>query len=621
MKTRNILSFFSLLPAACIAALSLTLASANAADRPNVIVMLIDDMGWMDSSTYGSKYYQTPNMTRLAEEGMLFTDGYASSPLCSPTRASIMSGQYPARLRLTAAITPKDVPDPKAHTTDNPKRFACKVEARDHMPLEIPTLAELLKADGYATAHIGKWHLSPSGHKWKGEGAKFNAENQGFDFVIGGDHRPGPPSYYSPYQNGIRNLKAGPDGEYLNERLAEEAIKWIDSTKEDGKPFFLNFWQYAVHAPIEPKKDLMPKYTMLRNPRWDQRCPENATMLESMDNSLGILLDYLDLPENEALKNNTLLIFTSDNGGMTHKYEGINQITSNRPLRGGKANTYEGGVREPWIIRWPSEIKPGTTCNTVVQALDIYPTVLEAVGLKAPVDHPVDGQSIIPLLEGKSMEHQAIFIDFPHNMGALCAQSSTVRLGDYKLLRFYHAGRDLKSHYYELFDLKRDPSESINLAAYMPNKVKDLDALIEAHLQACDALQPLRNPAFTGDPLASRANGKVKAKGKGKGKGKVINDRPKSLKLPEIWVYNVKGIIKNIKLLDENNRKRKTTAIVLGNPRWIHVVNEANGSVTLSWNGRIKRKRKPVTVLFGWSGGISVSEINDWTIEPMKIVF
>lgn len=219
----------------------------------------------MDSSTYGSKYYQTPNMSRLAKEGMLFTDAYAASPLCSPTRASIMSGQYPSRLRMTVAITAKSVNEPKALKPEG--RAHCgKVESKNHMPLEVYTLAEALKDGGYTTAHIGKWHLA---HK-----PEHYADHQGFDFVIGGAHLPGPPDYYSPYRNGIRNLKAGPKGEYLNERLAEESIQWIQSVK--GKPFFLNFWHYAVHGPIIAKKDLMPKYQKLRDPKANQRCPRSG---------------------------------------------------------------------------------------------------------------------------------------------------------------------------------------------------------------------------------------------------------------------------------------------------------------------------------------------------------
>jgi len=264
----------------------------NNTTQPNIIIILADDMGWMDSETYGSGYYETPNLTRLASEGMLFTDAYAASPLCSPTRASIMSGQYPARLRITGAITPKNVPEPIA-LPPKPGEYCGKMQNKNHMPLEVFTLAEALKESGYQTAHIGKWHLAPPGKNWNIKDETFCAENQGFDFVIGGAHLPGPTDYYSPYidtRSGrvIRNLSPGPEGEYLNERLAEEAIDWIKSVKDYESPFYLNLWHYAVHGPWIPKKDLMPKYQAKTDPRGLQDCPEMGTMLESMDNSIGM---------------------------------------------------------------------------------------------------------------------------------------------------------------------------------------------------------------------------------------------------------------------------------------------------------------------------------------------
>ncbi|MDT8391386.1 MAG: sulfatase-like hydrolase/transferase [Lentisphaeria bacterium] len=236
-----------LLPAA-VPALACA-ANADQAPPPNVIMILVDDMGWADSSTYGSTYYQTPNLTRLARQGMRFTNAYAASPLCSPTRASIMSGQYPARLHMTVAITGESVSQPKVLPPAE-TAYCGKVQSKDRMPLEIYTLAEALKDAGYQTAHIGKWHLAPYQN-----GETFYADHQGFDYVIGGGHLPGPPDYYSPYKNQIRNLKPGPEGEYLNERLAEESIKWIESTKDTGKPFYLNFWHYAVHGPWIPSQE------------------------------------------------------------------------------------------------------------------------------------------------------------------------------------------------------------------------------------------------------------------------------------------------------------------------------------------------------------------------------
>ena len=598
MKTVRIFFFFLFL-------MTLSLSQVSGKEiqektRPNIIMVLVDDMGWMDSSTYGSKYYETPSMTRLAKGGMRFTDAYAASPLCSPTRASIMSGQYPSRLRMTAAVTPKSVNDPKALKAVG-KAYCGKVQSKSFLPLEVYTLAEALRDGGYNTAHIGKWHLA---HE-----PKHFAEHQGFDHVIGGATLPGPPDYYSPYarkgtKSGIRNLKAGPKGEYLNERLAEESIKWMDSVKDQSEPFYLNLWHYAVHGPVIPKKDLLPKYQKSRNPKADQRCPEMATMLESMDNSIGMLLDWLDRPENKTIKANTLFIMTSDNGGVTHKATGENIWTSNRPLRGGKANTYEGGTREPWIVSWPEKVKAGTVNNTPIQSIDIYPTVLEVVGLKPKPGITIDGQSILPLLMGKEMGHQPIFTDFPHTFGVMCAPSSSVRVGHLKLIRYFHAGQNARSHAYELFDLERDPYESINLAEVMPEKVHELDGMIESHLVDTKALVPRPNLQFKGNPRRSRTNRKK------------APNRPRQLKLSKSSIQTDEAGTEHFQLFDENNKSRKTHAMILDGGDWVHLTNNSDGSVTVTW----KKPMGKATILMGWKGGATCFEINDWTIPPSKLV-
>jgi arylsulfatase A-like enzyme len=587
---------------------------ADLKSRPNIILILADDMGWVDSELYGSKYYETPNLTRLAGEGMHFTDAYAASPLCSPTRASIMSGQYPARLRITAAITPKNVFEPKA-LPPKPNQYCGGMENKNHMPLEVFTLAEALKESGYHTAHIGKWHLAPSGENWNSKDETYCAENQGFDFVIGGAHLPGPTNYYSPYIDNrsgrkIRNLEPGPEGEYLNERLAEESIKWIESVMDSDSPFYLNFWHYAVHGPWIPKKDLMPKYLAKTDPRGLQDCPEMGTMLESMDNSIGILLDWLDLPENESIKNNTVILFTSDNGGIVHEVpvsDPKRSVTSNRPLRGGKANTYEGGTRIPWIARWPGHIAAGTVSHSPVSTLDIYPTLLKLTGCNAKDGKILDGQSIVPLLEGETLEDRPVFIDFPYHMGALCAPSSSVRLGDYKLLRFYWAGANAASHYYELFDLKQDPSEAINLAGYLPEKVKELDLLISQHLEETATLVPIQNSEFSGNPRTPRSNPE-----------KAII-RPESYGLPQNALVPEKDKGSQIiQLLDQDGDPCQSSALVLEGSEWIQIENFSDGRVEVSWDRNLKTDQ--AKVLLGWSGGTTAHEMNDWTIDPFELV-
>ena len=570
--------------------------------RPNVIVILVDDMGWADSSTYGSQYYQTPSLSRLADKGMLFTNAYAASPLCSPTRASIMSGQYPSRLRMTAAINGRSVAVPTALAPEANK-YTGDLESSNRLPLEVNTLAETLKTNGYNTAHIGKWHLAPT---TSGEG--YYAENQGFDFVIGGAHRPGPPTYYSPYKNGIRNLAPGPDGEYLNERLADECIQWIESVKDTGEPFFLNWWQYAVHGPIIAKQDLMAKYEALRDPNYPQHCPEMATMLESMDTSVGMLLDWLDLPENSEIKANTIIILTSDNGGVTHnKTPNGDTWTSNRPLRGGKANTFEGGVREPWIVAWPGAVQAGATNDTPVQSVDIYPTILEAVGIAPPDGTVLDGESIVSILEGTSTSHQPIFTDFPHIFGIMCAPSVSVVDGGWKLIRYYNAGINAASHAYDLFDLSQDPAEAINLEAYRPDKVQELDALIEAHLADTGALIPLASTTYTGDPRATRRGGAAQAP-----------DRPDYLYLeqPEIETSTAGSL--TINLLDEGDQPRLSHAMVFEGSEWVTVDNQADGSVLVQWNA--PPGAEAAKVLFGYKGGLITPETNDWTYGPYELL-
>jgi arylsulfatase A-like enzyme len=379
------------------------LAWPSEASTPNIILILADDLGWADTDLDGQSYYETPNLRRLAKEGLRFTQGYAASPLCSPTRASIMVGQSPARLGLTEAITQmRQAFEPMALPPEA-GFYAGDIRTRDHLPSGLQTLGDLLKKSGYQTAHIGKWHLSLPSHLAKENAETYNAGARGFDYVIGGTDAGGPPDYYSPYaynpqnrknrRSEIPGLDAGPEGEHLDRRLVEEAVKWIGRTKDSDRPFFLNLWLYAVHAPFIPRKDLLEKYRAKKDPRGLQDCPAMGTMVESLDQSIGVLLDYLNLPENRALRENTLIIFLSDNGGVTSdKIEG-RQVTSNRPLRGGKANTYEGGLRVPWLVSYPGHIAPGSVSNVPVISTDLFPTILDYAEVPLPADQAVDGVS------------------------------------------------------------------------------------------------------------------------------------------------------------------------------------------------------------------------------------
>lgn len=282
------------------------------------------------------------------------------------------------------------------------------------------------------------------------------------------------------------------------------------------------------------------------------------------------------------------------------------QVTSNRPLRGGKGNTYEGGARIPWIVRWPGKVVPGSISETPISTIDLYPTLLEVAGTKPKAAKICDGQSLVPVFKGKTIAERPLFFDFPHVFGAMTASSASVRLGDYKLLRFYWAGEKQKSHYYELFNLKKDPYEAVNLASYMPEKVKELDALISEHLKVTNALIPVPNKNFTGNPLKSRS-----------GKERAPN-RPASMHLAQkkFKAKEAKGSQK-FQLLDENGKAIATAAVVLEGAEWIQIKPLSDGQVELAWDR--SQKKEDATILFGWKGGISVLEMNDWTNVPVEL--
>ncbi len=593
----------------------LGLACPADASRPNMILILADDLGWTDTDLDGPSYYETPNLRRLAKEGLRFTHGYAASPLCSPTRASIMVGQSPARLRLTEAITPNRAAFEPMALPPEAGSYVGDTRTRNHLPGGLRTLADLLKKSGYQTAHIGKWHLSLPDELTQENARTYNAGARGFDYVIGGNEASGPPDYYSPYASQPQNrakrrseipgLEAGPDGEHLDRRLVEEAVKWIGRTKDSDRPFFLNLWLYAVHAPFIPRQDLLKNYRSKKDPRGLHDCPAMGTMVESLDQSIGVLLDYLNLPENRALRENTLIVFLSDNGGNTFEKIDGHQVTSNRPLRGGKANTYEGGVRVPWLVSYPGHIAPGSVSSVPVISTDLFPTLLDYAKVPLPKDQVVDGVSLRPLFSGGSSLERPLFFDFPSRFGILCAPSSAVRLGNEKLLRFYWAGNKPGTHNYELYDLASDPGEAVNLAAYRPDRVRELDALIEKHLRESDALVPLRNEHFTGSPRKLRA-------------GKTITSRPASLSIEKAVLAppEVRGTRK-VRLRDEKGRPLATSGVVLTGGEWVEAATMQDGAVEIRWD-RSKGSGE-AKILLGWNGGRSVEEINDWTLNPVEL--
>jgi arylsulfatase A-like enzyme len=482
MKAMNFKILFLSLLALCFQIENI-FASGKPPARPNIIFFLVDDMGWMDCSVYGSKYYETPNIDRLSKRGIVFNNAYTASPLCSPTRASIMTGKYPERFHLTT---------PAGHLAPNPdaplmkdsavewNKVVCP-DSRTFMPLEEFTIAEALKNAGYTTAHIGKWHLGQEAY-WP--------EHQGFDVNIAGGSYPGPPSFFSPYKN--VKLSDGPDKEYLTDRITDEALNYIE-THSDA-PFFLNFWHFAVHAPYQGQMDLIRKYEQKKDPRGMQDNAIMGAMIESMDKSLGRLIDKLvELKMDE----NTIFIFFSDNGGNMYDLINGKTATNNFPLKMGKGNIHEGGIRVPCIISWPGTIKPNQVSEQLISSIDFYPTLLDIAGLKPRENQILDGVSLYPmLLKGKTLKKRELYCHFPHYIPATDNYPSTsVRSGDWKLIRVY--GEDPgQMPSFELFNLKTDIGENNNLAASNPELVAKLDKLIENHVNKTQGISPIVNPKY-----------------------------------------------------------------------------------------------------------------------------
>lgn len=501
--------------------------TAAAADKPNVVLFLVDDMGWMDCGAYGSQYYETPNIDRFAKQAMRFTNAYAQ-PLCSPTRASLLTGQYSARHGITTASghQPPQEPGHKFLPDTAPATQPMLLpESRNYLEPAQMTLAETLHTAGYCTAHIGKWHLGLTPPHWP--------EQQGFDVAFHCHPDPGPPgNYFSPYgvkpdgaangKNKVGTITDGPAGEYIVDRQAEEAVKFIRDSKD--KPFFLNLWCYGVHGPWGHKEEYTKAFLDKKDPSGRQGNPLMASMLRSVDECFGRILDELKA---QGLAENTIVIFNSDNGGNTHsnvpdsaktakaaknkgdaladwrKWAGDQPPTKNTPLRDGKGTLYEGGTRVPLMWSWTGKIKPGSTSDAVVGPIDLYPTLLDLMELKKPEAQRFDGVSYAKVLtSGAALERTAYFNYHPH-AGALRAGGVWVRSGDWKLLRWFG---NPAAH--ELYNLREDISEANDLAAKMPEKVQELGGLIDRFLSDTGATYPRPNPAH-----AASAEPKSTAKG------------------------------------------------------------------------------------------------------------
>jgi arylsulfatase A len=439
--------------------------------RPNFVIILIDDMGWADPGCYGSTFHQTPHIDKLAAQGMKFTSGYAACPVCSPTRASIMTGKYPARLHLTDWLPGR---------TDRPSQKLLRPKINQHLPLEEVTIARALKPAGYVSASIGKWHLG---------GKDYLPEKHGFDVNVAGDSRGSPPGYFYPWRRAKEKeglLPDGKEGDYLTDRLTTEAEKFIEQNKE--KPFFLYLAHYGVHIPLQAKKDVIAKYQARARPEQEQNNPVYAAMVESVDDSVGRIVKKLD---DLRLAERTVIFFTSDNGGLSVR-EGLHTpATSNAPLQAGKGYLYEGGIREPFLVRWPGTVKPGSVSDVPVCSIDLYPTILDMALVKVEAKQAPDGVSLVPLLKANgSLKRDALFWHYPHYSNQGGRPGGAVRQGDYKLIEHYEDGK------LELYNIKEDIGEKNNLAAKMPEKTKELAKALADWRKSVAAQMPTPNPNY-----------------------------------------------------------------------------------------------------------------------------
>lgn len=448
---------------------------APAAEQPNIVFILADDLGYMDLGCYGSDLYQTPNIDRLAREGLRFTQAYAACHVCSPTRGSIMTGKYPARTRLTNI---PDKPNPYRQMTDAPA-------VHDLAP-DAATIGRLLRKEGYATAWFGKWHIGGGAQE-----SGFDAGHQ--DWALNRD-----PS------------ETDPKGAL---RLTAEAVDFMG--KNAGKPMFIALSHYAVHSPVYCNSQVRARYEKLVTPEKRQQGAAYAAMTEALDHSVGVLLKAI---EEQHFARETVVMFSSDNGGAT-------KFTCNAPLREGKGWLYEGGIRVPLIVCWPGKVRAGTTSDEAVSSIDLLPTFLQLAGCRDLPD--LDGLSLLPVLtQGAHLSRPALYWHFPHYHN--CTPCGAIRKGDLKLIEYFEDGRT------ELYDLGRDPGEQKNLAAAQPEKAAGLLADLRAWRKSVDARMPTPNP--NADPAKAKLSAnklkamekaeKDKAKGKDKGKGK--DKKPKA---------------------------------------------------------------------------------------------
>ena len=495
-------------PLVALVLVSPSVRAAAPAGKPNIVFILADDLGWADIGPYGSTFHDTPNLKRLADRAVRFTHYYAASPLCSPTRSSILTGLHPARTGITAPVCHLPaVQLEKRLAVASPNSRVIVADSVTRLPTEHVTLAELFRESGYATAHFGKWHL--------GHGTGYEPKDQGFDIDIPHTPRaPGPGGgYFAPWKFVTDPAFRGMPGEHIDEWMAGEAAGFIAARRD--RPFYLNFWMYSVHSPWNGDPKLIEQFSKTADPRAAQRNPLYAAMVKNMDNAVGRLLDAL---ESAKVADNTIVVFTSDNGGWAYppkgtEPKGYEQIpaTSNAPLKSGKASNYEGGTRVPCLVAWPGRAKAATS-EALFSSVDWLPTLLAMAGIKPGGQPRVDGVDQVPAILGEKPVRDTVFSHFPHGGEAQESgipgfwPATWVRRGDWKLLRFHAANADGTDRL-ELYNLREDAGEGRNLASGNPALVGELSERISHFLRETGAVVPRANPNFGKQPAAQGAAG------------------------------------------------------------------------------------------------------------------
>ncbi len=482
-------SVFVLMVAALLLSGCSDTASEPAGRSPNVVFILIDDLGWVDTGVYGSSFYETPNIDRLAAEGMRFSQFYTASPVCSPTRASMMSGKHPARLQLTNWIGGEQ------------KGPLLQADYIRQLPLEETTFGEAFREAGYTTGYIGKWHLGREG---------FMPDQQGFDFIKTVNYAGQPGSYFPPYQNpnwevtNVPDLDGDPAEAYLTDRLTDVAVEFLETHRDE--PFLLVLSHYAVHTPLQSKDAITRKYELkaaglppsaeaaflpegtLGTTRQRQDHAVYAGMIESTDQSVGRVLDALD---SLGLTEDTIVLFVSDNGGLsTLRGDRSSAPTSNRPLRAGKGLLYEGGIRVPLIIKWAGVTTPGGVSDQAATSMDLYPTLLEMAGLAQRPEQHLDGLSLAGPLRGETLSRDTLHWHFPHYHGSGNRPGGAIRQGPFKLIEWFEDGR------VELYNLQDDIAESRDLASDLPEQARELRSALQAWRETVGARMPTPNPEW-----------------------------------------------------------------------------------------------------------------------------